>query len=70
MHCQELPLRRLAEATYVVIYIFLSQFSCCPLVWMFYRYAKNNKNNKTKLFHEICLSINSSDKKSIFIKFY
>ena len=44
---------------------FLSQFSYCPLVWMFHSRGKNNKINR---LHERCLRIIYSDKKSTFIE--
>ena len=42
---------------------FISQFSYCPLVWMFYSCRKNNKINR---IHERCLQIIYNDKKSTF----
>ena len=41
----------------------ISQFSYCPLVWIFYSRGKNNKINRT---HERCLRIIHNDKKSTF----
>ena len=42
---------------------FISQFSYCPLVWMFHSRGKNNKINR---IHERCLRIIYNDKKSTF----
>ena len=41
----------------------ISQFSYCPLVWMFHSRGKNNKINR---IHERCLQIIYNDKKSTF----
>ena len=41
----------------------ISQFSYCPLVWMFHSRGKNNKINR---IHERCLRIIYNDKKSTF----
>ena len=45
---------------------FISQFSYCPLVWMFYSREKNNKINQ---IHERWLRIIYSDNKSTFYEF-
>ena len=42
---------------------FISQFSYCPLVWVFH---SRGKNNKIIRIHERCLRIIYSDKKSTF----
>ena len=42
---------------------FISQFSYCPLVWMFHGRGKNNKVNR---IHERGLPIIYNDKKSTF----
>ena len=42
---------------------FISQFSYCPLVWMFHNREKNDKINQ---IHERCLRIIYNDKKSTF----
>ena len=42
---------------------FKSQFSYCPLVWMYHSRANNNKINR---LHEPCLRIIYSDKQSSF----
>ena len=42
---------------------FISQFSYCPLVWMFHNRGKNDKINQ---IHERCLRIIYNDKKSTF----
>ena len=44
---------------------FWSQFSYCPLVWMFHSRALNNKINR---LHERCLRIVYNDKKSTYEK--
>ena len=43
----------------------ISQFSYCPLVWMFYSLRENNKINR---IHERCLLFIYNDKKSTFYK--
>ena len=42
---------------------FISQYSYCPLVWLFHSRGKNNKINR---IHERCLQIIYNDKKSTF----
>ena len=42
---------------------FCSQFSYCPLVWMFHSHTLNNKINR---LHERCLTIAYNDKKSTY----
>ena len=42
---------------------FWSQFSSCPLVWMFHSHTLSNKINR---LHEICLRIVCNDKKSTY----
>ena len=44
---------------------FISQFSYCPLVWIFHSREKKNKINR---IHEKCLRIIYNDKKSTFYK--
>ena len=55
----DLPKRRMLLNT-----LFLSQFSYCPLIWMFYSRGKNNKINR---LHGRCLQIIYTNKKSTFI---
>ena len=42
---------------------FISQFSYCPLVWMFHSLGENDKINR---IHERCLRIICNDKKATF----
>ena len=46
--------------------VFISQFSFCPLVWMFHSLGKNNNIYR---IHERCLRIIYNDKKSTFYEF-
>ena len=59
------PLHGLTEAVYVVEWVFLYQFSYCPLVWMFHSRGKNNTINR---LHERYLRLIYSDKISDFIE--
>ena len=42
----------------------MSQFNCCPLIWMCVNRTKNNKINR---IHERCHCLIYNDKKSSFI---
>ena len=53
------------KKTVLVNAFFMSQFSCCPLIWMRYN---RTKNNKTHRIHERCLRLICNDKKSSFEK--
>ena len=53
----------LSKRCILVNAFFISQFSYCPLVWMFHSRGKNNKINR---IHERCLRIIYNDKKSTF----
>ena len=55
----DLPKRRMLLNVF-----FLSQFSYCPLVWMFHSHGKNKINP----LRERCLRIIYNDKKSVFIE--
>ena len=47
MHFQEFsPFMDLRKWRKLLNAFFLSQFSCCPLVWMFHSRGKNNKINR------------------------
>ena len=62
MRFQELPMD-LSKRRILLNAFFISQFSYCPLVWMFHSRGKNNKINR---IHERCLRIIYNDKKSTF----
>ena len=53
MRFQELPLTWIYQnEVRAVKCIFISQFTYCPLVWVFHSHGKNNKINR---IHEGCL---------------
>ena len=56
--CMDLSKRRILLHVF-----FISQFSYCPLVWIYHSRGKNNKINR---IHERCLRIIYNDKKSTF----
>ena len=57
------PYMDLSKRCLLLNAFFISQFSYCPLVWMFHSRGKNNKINR---IHERCLRIIYNDKKSTF----
>ena len=57
------PYMDLSKRRILLNAFFISQFSYCPLVWMFHSRGKNNKINR---IHERCLRIVYNDKKSTF----
>ena len=57
------PYMDLSKRRILLNAFFISQFSYCPLVWMFHSRGKNNKINR---IHERCLRIIYNDKKSTF----
>ena len=57
------PYIRIAKKRIVRNAFFTSQFSYCPLVWMYHGLTNNNKMNR---FHGRCLLIVYSDKQSSF----
>ena len=64
MHFQVLPLRWIYSKRHILLNaFFISQFSYCPLSWMFHSPVKNNKINR---IHERYLRIVYNDKKSTF----
>ena len=60
------PYMDLSKRCLLLNAFFISQFSYCPLVWMFHSRGKNNKINR---IHERCLRIIYNDKKSTFYEF-
>ena len=56
--CMDLSKRRI-----LLHALFISQFSYCPLVWMFHSCGENNKISQ---IHERCLRIIYNNKKSTF----
>ena len=57
------PCRSLCKKKILMNSFFNSQFSCCPLIWMFHSCIMNNKINR---LHERCMRLIHEDKKSSF----
>ena len=57
------PYMDLSKRCILLNAFFISQFSYCPLDWMFHSLGKNNKINR---IHERCLRVICNDKKSTF----
>ena len=47
---------KLSKRRFLMNAFFTSQFSYCPIIWMFY---SRSNNGKTNMFHETCFCINS-----------